>query len=654
MCGFAGFLQRVPTLEAHAMEPVVRRMADTLAHRGPDDRGTWADPQAGIALGHRRLSVIDLSPEGHQPMASVTGRFLIAYNGEIYNFRDLRKELNAAGVAWRGYSDTEVMLAGFERWGVEEALCRFNGMFAFALWDRAERTLHLARDRMGEKPLYYGWMGSTFIFGSELKALRAHPAWRGEVDRNALALYLRHNAVPTPYSIYQGVAKLPAAHHLRLSATSNASDLEPRPYWSLRECAQRGVANPIARDEGAAIEELDTLLRDAVRIRTVADVPVGVFLSGGVDSSTIVALMQAQASGPVRSFSIGFEEESYNEAHHAKAVAAHLGTDHTELYVTPGEAMDLIPALPDIYDEPFADASQIPTILVSRLAREQVTVALSGDGGDELFCGYVRYFWGRRIWGKVGWMPPGVRALAARALASVSPGAWNAFTGALKRVIPSATLGELTGDRIHKLAAVLAVPTPDVLYHGLTSHWNEPTAIVAGSREPLTVMTDPRQRPELDDFTQRMMYADAMMYLPDDILVKVDRASMSVSLESRVPFLDHRVVEHAWRVPLAMQLRRDQGKQLLRQVLYRYVPRQLIDRPKMGFGVPIDSWLRGPLRDWAEALLSESRMRAEGYFDPAPIRRIWAEHLSGADNWQYWLWDVLMFQAWLEKQSGRA
>lgn len=654
MCGFAGFLQRSGVIEAAAMAPVAGRMADTLDYRGPDDRGTWTDADAGIALGHRRLSIIDLSPEGHQPMLSASGRFVIAFNGEIYNFEDLRKELNVDGPAWRGHSDTEVMLAGFERWGVDGALRRFNGMFAFALWDRAERALHLARDRLGEKPLYYGWLGSTFVFGSELKALRAHPAWRAEVDRDALAIYLRHCVVPAPYSIYKGIAKLPAAHHLAISSSPGPSAATPQPYWSLREAAERGVANPIAQDDQAAILELDTLLRDAVKIRTVADVPVGVFLSGGVDSSTVVALMQAQSARPVKSFSIGFDEETHNEAHHAKAVAKHLRTDHTELYVTSDEAMSLIPALPEIYDEPFADSSQLPTILVSRLAREQVTVSLSGDGGDELFCGYVRYFWGRRIWNKIGWVPPGVRTLAARALTSISPDAWSTLTGGLRRFIPSTALGEVTGDRVHKLAEVLSVPTADVLYHGLASHWNEPTAIVSGSREPPTVLTDPGQRPALDDFTQRMMYADAMMYLPDDILVKVDRASMSVSLEARVPLLDHRVVEHAWRVPLSMKIRDDQGKWLLRQVLYRYVPRELIERPKMGFGVPIDSWLRGPLRDWAESLLSEEKMRSGGYFDPAPIRQKWAEHLSGARNWQYWLWDILMFQAWLDRQSACA
>lgn len=645
MCGYAGFLQRRSNVSADAMPATVRRMADTLLHRGPDDAGAWSDPDAGIALGHRRLSIIDLSPEGHQPMASPSGRYVIAFNGEIYNFEALRKEL--PGVAWRGHSDTEVMLAAVDRWGVTGALERFNGMFSFALWDREERAVHLARDRLGEKPLYYGWVGDTFLFGSELKALRAHPAWRAEINRDALAVYLRHDYVPSPYSIYTGISKLPAAHYLRVTA-SDSGEAESQPYWNMRDVAERGAANPLRVSDEAAVDELDTLLREAVQMRTVADVPVGVFLSGGVDSSTVVALMQAQSPRPIKSFSIGFHEADYNEAPHARAVAAHLGTDHTELYVTPAEAMAVIPSLPHVYDEPFADSSQIPTILVSQLARRQVTVTLSGDGGDELFCGYVRYFWGRRIWNKIGGIPTSFRRAVAGALTAFSPQTWSALTGTVARFMPSTAVGEMTGDRIHKMAEVLSVPNADVMYHGLSSHWNNPAAVVARSREPLTVLTDPARRPALDDFTHRMMYFDAASYLPDDILVKVDRASMSVSLEARVPLLDHRVVEFSWRVPLSMKIRGDQGKWLLRQVLYRYVPRELIERPKMGFGVPIDKWLRGSLRDWAEALLEEKRLRDEGYFDPAPIRQKWAEHLSGARNWQYWLWDILMFQAWLD------
>ncbi|MGZ5140623.1 MAG: asparagine synthase (glutamine-hydrolyzing), partial [Burkholderiales bacterium] len=509
-----------------------------------------------------------------------------------------------------------------------------------------EKALHLARDRLGEKPLYYGWAGKTFLFASELKALKAHPAWRAEIDRNALAAYLRHNYVPAPYSIYTGIAKLPPGHRIKLMA-HDTGPARTEPYWSLREAAEAGVANPLDVDDETAVEELDRLLRDAIARRMVADVPVGVFLSGGIDSSTVVALMQAQSSRPVRSFSIGFAEEAYNEARHAKAVAQHLGTDHTELYVTPQQAMSVIPKLPLIYDEPFADSSQIPTFLVSELARKHVAVTLSGDGGDELFCGYVRYFWGRRIWNRIGRLPYRLRTLTAAALRSLSPSSWNVLFAGMNRLMSSTAVGELTGDRVHKLANVLAVSSPDALYHGLVSHWPQPQSMVHGSREPLTALTDRTQWARLSDFTQRMMFLDAVTYLPDDILVKVDRASMAVSLEARVPMLDHRVVEFAWRVPLSRKNRNDQGKWLLRQVLYRYVPPALIDRPKMGFGVPIDSWLRGPLRAWAEDLLSEHRLRDQGYFDPAPIRQKWAEHTSGGCNWQYWLWDILMFQAWL-------
>ncbi len=652
MCGFAGFLQQTSVVSAESMSLAVRRMARALQHRGPDDAGAWIDAEAGIALGHQRLAIIDLSAEGHQPMTSASGRYVIAFNGEIYNFPDLRKDLQADGFTWRGHSDTEVMLAAFERWGVEEALRRFNGMFAFALWDRDERLLHLARDRLGEKPLYYGWLGQTLLFGSELKSLREHPSWRGDIDRDALTAYLRHNYVPAPYSIYRGVSKLPAGHHLVVSAARRESMPQPRAYWSMRQAAEEGAAHPLPDGDGSAVDALESLLLDAVKIRTVADVPVGVFLSGGVDSSTVAALMQAQSTQRVKTFSIGFDEEGYNEAPFAKAVARHLRTDHTELYVTPAEALGVIPRLPDIYDEPFSDASQIPTLLVSQLARQQVTVALSGDGGDEFFCGYVRYFWGRRIWNKIRHVPYGMRNVVGAALRSVSPQRWDEVLRRVARITRSTNLGEVTGDRVHKLADVLAVPSAEALYLGLVSHWDDPAAVVRGAREPATVLTDRSQWASLDDFTHRMMYLDSMSYLPDDILVKVDRASMAVSLESRVPLLDHRVVEFAWRLPLSMKIRGDQGKWLLRQVLYRYVPQSLIERPKMGFGVPIDAWLRGPLRDWAEELLSEHRLRDDGFFDPLPIRQKWAEHLSGGRNWQYWLWDILMFQAWLDRERS--
>lgn len=653
MCGLAGVVRAAPELAAR-LEAEVRRMADTLAHRGPDDAGAWVDADSGVALGHRRLSIIDLSACGHQPMTSADGRYVIAYNGEVYNFVALRAELERLGAGFHGHSDTEVLLAAIVQWGLRSALERLNGMFAFALWDRVERTLHLARDRLGEKPLYYGWMGDAFLFGSELKALQAHPAWRGEVDRQALTLYLRHNYVPAPLSIYRGVFKLPPGGLATLRcARLRAGDApDARSYWSLREVAERGRADPYRGTAAEAVQELEARLSEAVGLRMVADVPLGAFLSGGVDSSTVVALMQAQSPRPVRTFSIGFHEDEYNEAQHAAAVARHLGTEHTELYVTPAEAMAVVPDLPRLYDEPFGDSSQIPTFLVSRLARQQVTVSLSGDGGDELFGGYNRYFLAQRIWRMVGWAPPLLRRAAAGGITTLSPAAWNRGFAAVRRVLPARLRYANAGDKLHKLAEILSVPNPEAMYRGLVSHWKEPERIVIGGGEPATVLTDPESWAPLLSFPERIMFLDTLTYLPDDILVKVDRATMGVSLESRIPLLDHRLVEFAWRLPLAMKVRDGVGKWLLREVLYRHVPRALIERPKTGFGVPIDVWLRGPLRAWAEALLDEDRLAREGFFDPAPIRAKWAEHLAGRRGWHYYLWDVLMFQAWLERQAA--
>lgn len=646
MCGITGFFDASCQMSDQEMRCVVQNMSQALTHRGPDDGGRWVDTQSGVALGHRRLAILDLSPEGHQPMDSANGRYMIAFNGEIYNFLELRHDLERLGHFFRGHSDTEVMLASFSQWGVEQSVKRFNGMFAFAVWDRQERLLHLGRDRLGEKPLYYGWSGQTFLFGSELKALKAHPNFKAEINRDALTLFLRHSCVPTPYCIYQGIYKLPPGTIL----TCNGRDCDtPQPYWSAREAAESGIAEPFTGSEQEAVAQLDTLLQEAVKLRMVADVPLGAFLSGGIDSSTVVALMQTQSSQPVKTFTIGFYEDAYNEAEYAKAVAQHLGTDHTELYITPAEALAVIPKLPSLYDEPFSDASQIPTFLVSQLARESVTVSLSGDGGDELFAGYNRYFWGRSIWQKVGWTPPIMRSLAARALTSLSPQAWDRSFTNFSRLLPTKLKQRTPGDNLHKLAEILAVPDPDAMYTGLVSHWKEPAALVVGGSEPLTTVSDRQKWAKLPDFTQRMMYLDTVTYLPDDILVKVDRASMGVSLEARVPLLDYRVVEFAWRVPLSMKIRDGQGKWLLRQVLDKYVPQNLIERPKSGFGVPIDKWLRSPLRDWAETLLDENRLRQEGFFNPQLIQQKWTEHLSGDRNWQYYLWDVLMFQAWLEQ-----
>jgi asparagine synthase (glutamine-hydrolysing) len=647
MCGLTGFWQPggFHTDDATAM---AMAMAGRIAHRGPDDAGAWVDAQAGIALAHRRLAIVDLSAAGHQPMVSAADRYVFVYNGEIYNHLELRSMLDTSAAAgWRGHSDTETLLAGFEAWGIEATLQKAVGMFALALWDKQERALYLARDRLGEKPLYYGWQGETLLFGSELKALKAHPAFQGEIDRGAVALMLRHNYIPAPYSIYRGIRKLPPGTYLKLVA--GRKDAEPVSYWSLREVAERGRAQPFAGSEEDAVLALETRLREAVGLQMVADVPLGAFLSGGIDSSSIVALMQAQSSRPVKTFTIGFHERGYDEAGHASAVARHLGTDHTELYLTPEQALAVIPRLPALYDEPFSDPSQIPTFLVSQLARQQVTVSLSGDAGDELFGGYDRYFWAGSIQGKLGRIPMPLRTVAAQALRSLSPQAWTRLYAPVMGVLPSRMQIAQPGDKAHRLAEIMMADSFEEIYRDLVSHWKHPDSVIIGAAEPATAMTDRASWPAQQDLEQRMMYIDAMSYLPDDILVKVDRAAMGVGLETRVPFLDHRVVELAWQLPTSMKIRDGQGKRVLKQVLHKYLPKELFERPKMGFGVPIDSWLRGPLREWAESLLEEARLVREGFFNPAPIRQKWREHLSGERNWQYQLWDVLMFQAWLEE-----
>jgi asparagine synthase (glutamine-hydrolysing) len=648
MCGIAGLvsLEHDP-----AWQSSVRSMIATLSHRGPDDEGYWHDGDAGVTLGHRRLSIVDLSLEGHQPMASASGRFEMSFNGEIYNFGELRRELEARGHGFRGNSDTEVMLAAFEEWGIRNSVERFVGMFAFAVLDRRERVLYLVRDRLGEKPLYYGWSGDAFLFASELKAMRAHPAWRGAINRNALALFMRYGYIAAPQSIYEGVSKLLPGAMLTLRLRSEReSALTVTRYWSAQTVAEEGIAAPFTGDTREAADALEELLRNTIRGQMVADVPLGAFLSGGIDSSTIVALMQAMSRQPVKTFTIGFNEKGFNEAEHAKAVARHLGTEHTELYVTAQDAMAVIPQLASIYDEPFADPSQIPTYLVAQLARHHVTVSLSGDAGDELFGGYTRYQIGQGRWNSINRLPHGSRKTMARALRALSVGGWN---GLLKIASPFLSRQyQLTGDRMHKLASALDEATPEALYRHLVSIWKDTAALVPDSVEPPTAFTDAELVGRIEDFGERMMLVDQMSYLPDDILVKVDRASMWTTLESRAPFLDHRIVEFSWRLPMAMKHRHGQGKWLLRQVLYRYVPRELVERPKMGFGVPIGDWLRGPLREWAEALLDERRLRDEGLLNTVMIRQTWAEHLSGKRNWQYYLWNILMFESWLTEQAG--
>jgi asparagine synthase (glutamine-hydrolysing) len=651
MCGIAGFWVWELGHRA-AEEAVLNRMADAIRHRGPDDGGVWRDASHGVGLAHRRLSILDVSPAGHQPMASASGRYVLAYNGEVYNHADLRRELEGANAApvWRGHSDTETLLAGFDAWGIERTIKRATGMFAFAVWDVQNAALTLGRDRLGEKPLYYGWQGNTFLWASELKAIEAHPAFERQIDRGALALLMRHNAIPAPHSIYQGIHKLLPGTLLTVSGQQRGE--MPIRYWDARQIVAEGLAQPFSGSPAEAVLALEALLSAAVSRQMVADVPLGAFLSGGIDSSTVVALMQAQSSRPVRTFSIGFHEADYDEAKHAAAVAKHIGTEHTELYITPQQALDVIPRLPELYCEPFADSSQIPTFLVSQLARQHVTVSLSGDGGDELFGGYSRYVFGQRLWSHLSRIPALLRRWAAKGITAVPPAMWNFL---LKPVGAVLRRGEWNpGDKLHKGAALLAVRTPVDLYRMLVSHWEAPSSLVLGADEPPTVLASPELQPETDHFVHQMMALDLVTYLPDDILTKVDRAAMGVSLETRVPFLDHQVVEFAWRLPLAYKLRDGVGKWPLRQVLYNHVPRALIERPKMGFAVPIGHWLRGPLRDWAESLLSAERIRQEGFLNPVLIREKWDEHLSGRRNWQYLLWDVLMFQAWLEQRENNA
>ena len=652
MCGIAGFFTPARSRSADEMSGIVRGMTDAIFLRGPDDAGVWVDADQGVALGHRRLSILDLSPLGHQPMTSADGRFVIVFNGEIYNFQELRAELEQSGHTWRGHSDTEIMLAAFLEWGVPRATQRFNGMFAFAVWDRQEHTLTLGRDRLGEKPLYYGWVDGTLVFASELKAVRAFPGFNAAVDREALTALLRYNYIPDPLCIYEGFHKLPPATLLTLRSPND--NARPVHYWKLTEVVERGLDDPFEGSEAEAINTFETLLKKAVGMRMVADVPLGAFLSGGVDSSLIVAMMQAQSSRPVRTFTIGFHEKEHNEAEFAKDVARHLGTDHTEMYVTGEDALNVIPQLPALYDEPFSDYSQIPTYLVCKMARQHVTVALSGDAGDELFGGYERYFVGRNLWDKFAWMPRPMKKLAAAALTALPPRVLNGLGAAARPVLPKRLRHVPFGDKLHKLAEVVAAPGMETLYLNLMSHWKRPQEIVIGGRDPVTAITDTARWPRVSDFTHRMMHLDMETYLPGDILVKVDRAAMGVSLEGRIPLLDTELIEFAWRVPFSMKVRDGKGKWLMRETLYRHVPKALIDRPKRGFGIPLDVWLRGPLRDWAEDLLSEARLKREGFFHAAPIRQKWAEHLSGTRNWHFYLWDVLMFQAWLQHSKTHA
>jgi asparagine synthase (glutamine-hydrolysing) len=654
MCGIAGFLG-AGNEPGGSMDAVLGSMTGALVHRGPDGHGSWVDPESGIALGHRRLSIVDLSPLGRQPMASGSGRYVISFNGEIYNFTDLRAELEASGQRFRGHSDTEVMLAAIDMWGVAAALRKFSGMFAFALWDKRQRQLTLARDRLGEKPLYYGWCRGIFLFASELKAMRAHPRWQGEVDPDSLSLFMRLAYIPSPHSIFKGIRKLPPGTLLTIQAGEGESQpREPEPYWTARQAAEAGCAAPFRGGDQEAIGEFDRLLRESIRRQMVADVPLGAFLSGGIDSSAIVALMQAQGSRPVKTFTIGFNEKRFNEAAFAKKVASHLGTDHTELYLDPGDALRVIPKLPEYYDEPFADPSQIPTFLLAEMTRRHVTVSLSGDGGDELLGGYPRY----RLFSEFQRLRPALAGPLGRGAAALAlklpPRALKSFFSAFNPLLPRRLRGRDFGDKLLKVADILAARDVEEMYVRSVSHWKQPARLVLGASEPETLFTGRRDWPALGSLSHAMMYVDMMTYLPDDVLVKVDRAGMAVSLETRMPFLDHRLVEFCWSLPLSMKIRQGKGKWILREMLHKYVPREYFDRPKMGFSIPLAAWLRGPLREWGEALLEKGKLAQSGYLNPMLVRKKWEEHVSGVRNWHFPLWNVLMFQAWLEKQPADA
>ena len=641
---------------------LIGRMIRPLAHRGPDDDGIWIDSDAGIGLGHRRLAIVDLSPAGHEPMHSSDGRFVLTFNGEIYNHRDLRKELEELGAipegGWRGHSDTEVFLEGIAKWGLQETLRRSAGMFAFGLWDRRERTLSLVRDRFGEKPLYYGWAGRDFLFGSELKALRSHPQFDCNIDRQALRLFAARTYIPAPLSIYQRVFKLPPGCILTVTAQAARQPLseppqEGRPgqlslerYWSYRDVVRSGLDDPMV-DENEALGELERVLAQAIQGQSMADVPVGAFLSGGIDSSTICALYQKYSSIPVRTFSIGFAEAGFNEAEDAKRVAGHLGTVHHERYVTVEETRDVIPLLPEMYDEPFADSSQIPTHIVSRFAREKVTVALTGDGGDELFGGYRRHTLTPWIWSRTSKVPLPIRNLAGGSLGRLPSRFWT------RVAMLAGKRGEHWGGVIkHTFRAAGAASSPDELFCSFMDEWShQPSPVIGGDGGGMDFDLDVGvAAPD----AVRMMYCDAVSYLPDDILAKVDRASMAVALETRVPFLDHRVAELAARLPIGLKVRDGCGKHILRKLLYGLVPRELVERPKTGFGIPVGEWVKGPLRPWAEDLLDPGPMRAEGWFNPEVVQRRWADHLSGRRDSAPALWSILMFQAWLRDQTGVA
>ena len=651
MCGINGFYSK----SLSNFDDVIVKMNSTISHRGPDTNGAWSDKNSGIVLGHQRLSIIDVSSSGNQPMQSSSGRYILTYNGEIYNYLKIRKELemNNPNIKWKGKSDTEILLESIDFWGIELTLQKIQGMFAFGIWDQKMRCLILARDRIGEKPLYYGWQGEgnnrVFLFGSELKALKVHPEFNGQINRDAIALQLRHNCIPAPYTIYKDIYKLLPGNYLELKHNDLKKELlsYPKKYWSLTSSLMYGNKNQLKLNEDEIQKDLEKNLKISVKKQMISDVPIGAFLSGGVDSSIVVALMQSQSHQPVKTFTVGFNENEYNEAKFAKKIAKHLGTNHTELYVSPKTAMEVIPKISTIYDEPFSDSSQIPTFLVSQLTKQHVKVAISGDGGDELFCGYNRYKMSEKFSSIFRFMPFTLRKTLASTIQSISPHNLDKIS----RFIPILDQPTNFGDKIHKAADVLNTKNFSDIYYTLCSHWKNPTEIVLNSKEPGTLLTKFKPNINYLDTQQQMMALDFLTYLPDDILVKVDRAAMASSLETRVPFLDHNLIEYVFKIPHSLKFRNGHGKWILKKILNQYVPKNLTERPKMGFEIPLGSWLRGPLRDWAENLLNEKRLNQENFFNTKLVRDKWLEHLNGKKNWHHHLWDILMFQAWLEKNN---
>ena len=651
MCGINGFYSK----SLSTFNNVIVKMNSAISHRGPDAKGTWYDKNSGIVLGHQRLSIIDLSSAGDQPMQSNSNRFILTYNGEIYNHLEIRKEIekNNSFTKWRGSSDTETLLESIDFWGVEKTLQKIQGMFAFGLWDKKTRSLTLARDRMGEKPLYYGWQGKgnnrVFLFGSELKALKVHPGFDEQINRGAIALQLRHNCIPAPYSIYKDIYKLLPGHYLELKENDLKENFlsTPKKYWSLSERIIEGNKNQLKLDDEKILKDLEGILKLSVKKQMISDVPLGAFLSGGIDSSTVVALMQSVSNNPVKTFTVGFEENDFSEAKYAKNIAKYLGTNHTEIYVSSKKALDVIPKIPNIYDEPFSDSSQIPTFLVSQLTKQQVKVALSGDGGDELFCGYNRYLVTETFSNIFRFMPLIFRKTLASTIRSISPKKLDKILNFLPKLDHHSGFG----DRMHKVANVLDLKELNDIYYTLRSHWPNPSEIVKNSKEPSTLLTKYKPNLNILNHQEKMMALDLLTYLPDDILVKVDRAAMASSLETRIPFLDHKLIEYVLKIPHSLKFRNGQGKWILKRILNQYIPKNLTERPKKGFEIPLSSWLRGPLRDWAENLLNEKRLNEENYFNSKLIREKWSEHLSGRKNWQHDLWDILMFQAWVETNN---